>query len=70
MKADWIPWHASRFDEAHIPAFGDAAVPYRAIPLAAGVSITCRHARCEQNYFEQRFLVEGQHLVGFHAGLN
>ncbi len=67
---EWIPWHKSRYDETTIPAHGLATIPYRAITLPAGVTITCSHPRCQQNYFEQRFFVEGQHLVGFHAGLN
>lgn len=64
---DWIPWHSSRYDSVRIIADGTRPVPYRSVLLAP---VRCGHARCDQNYFDQCFFVEGQRVLGFHAGLN
>ncbi len=66
---DWIPWNKSRYDEVCIPTGGTAFVGYRAISETV-LPVRCGHLRCEQNYFDTAFLVEGQHVFGFHTGLN
>ncbi len=66
---EWIPWHRSRYEDVCIPISGSVFVPYRLLTDYL-FPVRCGHFRCEQNYFDAAFLVEGQRAYGFHTGLN
>ncbi len=66
---EWIPWNKSRYDEVCIPAHGALPVNYTCLTNNV-LPVRCGQPRCEQNYFDAAFLVEGQTAYGFHMGLN